>query len=52
VYIFITKTSEGGIIYNDSSLNIDWLLHIDELKWSENKHLELLVLEIALLYEK
>ncbi|MCM4172239.1 dTDP-4-dehydrorhamnose 3,5-epimerase [Arenibacter sp. TNZ] len=45
---FYNKTSEGGIIYNDSSLNIDWLLHIDEIKVSE-KDLELPVLENALL---
>ena len=32
---FYNKESEGGIIYNDSSLNIDWQLDEDEVKVSE-----------------
>lgn len=32
---FYNKASEGGIIYNDSSLNIDWILNEDEFKLSE-----------------
>tara|TARA_R110002049_G_scaffold184053_2_gene352149 strand:+ start:798 stop:1343 length:546 start_codon:yes stop_codon:yes gene_type:complete len=45
---FYNKASEGGIIYNDPSLNIDWQLAVDEIKVSE-KDLELPVLENALL---
>ncbi len=45
---FYNKASEGGIIYNDPSLNIDWQLAVDEIKVSE-KDLELPVLEKALL---
>lgn len=37
---YYNKPSEGGIIYNDSSLNIDWQLKIHEIKVSE-KDLEL-----------
>ncbi|WP_100610478.1 dTDP-4-dehydrorhamnose 3,5-epimerase [Confluentibacter lentus] len=32
---FYNKASEGGIIYNDSSLNIDWKLNLEELVMSE-----------------
>ena len=28
---FYSKESEGGIIYNDSSLNIDWLVPVDKI---------------------
>ncbi|MCF8272909.1 MAG: dTDP-4-dehydrorhamnose 3,5-epimerase [Flavobacteriaceae bacterium] len=37
---FYNKESEGGIIYNDKSLNIDWKLEESELIFSE-KDLEL-----------
>lgn len=32
---FYNKDSEGGIIYNDSSLNIDWIIKEDDLKISD-----------------
>lgn len=32
---FYNKASEGGIIYNDESLNIDWVLKADEFLVSE-----------------
>lgn len=32
---YYNKASEGGIIYNDSSLNIDWILDKKEFKLSE-----------------
>lgn len=37
---FYNKESEGGIIYNDADLNIDWKLQTHEIKLSE-KDLEL-----------
>ena len=42
------KASEGGIIYNDQSLNIDWRVSKDQIKVSD-KDLELPILEKALL---
>lgn len=37
---FYNKESEGGIIYNDESIGIDWLFKTDELLISEkDKHL-------------
>jgi dTDP-4-dehydrorhamnose 3,5-epimerase len=45
---FYNKASEGGIIYNDPSLNIDWQMPVDEIKVSD-KDLELPVLENATL---
>jgi len=45
---FYNKDSEGGIIYNDSGLNIDWKLPIDHIKVSQ-KDMELPVLANALL---
>jgi len=45
---FYNKDSEGGIIYNDSGLNIDWKLPIDDIKVSQ-KDMELPVLASALL---
>ncbi|SHI30494.1 dTDP-4-dehydrorhamnose 3,5-epimerase [Arenibacter nanhaiticus] len=45
---FYNKASEGGIIYNDPSLDIDWQVPIDEIKVSD-KDLELPVLDNALL---
>jgi dTDP-4-dehydrorhamnose 3,5-epimerase len=45
---FYNKDSEGGIIYNDSGLNIDWQLPIDHIKVSQ-KDMELPVLASALL---
>lgn len=45
---FYNKDSEGGIIYNDSGLNIDWQLPIDDIKVSQ-KDMELPVLASALL---
>ena len=45
---FYNKASEGGIIYNDLSLDIDWQVPIDEIKVSD-KDLELPVLDNALL---
>jgi dTDP-4-dehydrorhamnose 3,5-epimerase len=45
---FYNKASEGGIIYNDPSLNIDWKLPLEEIKVSE-KDLELPTLQMALL---
>jgi dTDP-4-dehydrorhamnose 3,5-epimerase len=44
---FYNKDSEGGIIYNDPGLSIDWQLAVDEIKVSK-KDLELPVLENAL----
>lgn len=41
---FYNKSSEGGIIYNDPQLNIDWSMNFDELIVSE-KDLELPNLE-------
>ena len=32
---FYNKDSEGGIIYNDATLNIDWILPQDQIKISE-----------------
>ena len=32
---YYNKESEGGIIYNDAELNIDWMLNEDEIKLSE-----------------
>jgi dTDP-4-dehydrorhamnose 3,5-epimerase len=32
---FYNKESEGGIIYNDKDLNIDWVLNEDEFRVSE-----------------
>lgn len=32
---YYNKASEGGVIYNDSSLNIDWVLDEKEFKLSE-----------------
>jgi dTDP-4-dehydrorhamnose 3,5-epimerase len=43
---FYNKDSEGGIIYNDSGLNIDWQLPIDDIKVSQ-KDIELPVLASA-----
>lgn len=43
---FYNKASEGGIIYNDPSLNIDWKLPLEEIKVSE-KDLELPTLQMA-----
>tara|TARA_R110000868_G_scaffold128217_2_gene336171 strand:+ start:22 stop:567 length:546 start_codon:yes stop_codon:yes gene_type:complete len=43
---FYNKASEGGIIYNDPELNIDWKLPINEIKVSQ-KDLELPTLEHA-----
>ncbi len=43
---FYNKASEGGIIYNDPKLNIDWQLAIEEIKVSE-KDMELPILENA-----
>lgn len=45
---FYNKDSEGGIIYNDSGLNIDWQLPIEDIKVSQ-KDMELPILESALL---
>ena len=45
---FYNKASEGGIIYNDPSLNIDWQIPIKKIKVSE-KDLELPTLQMALL---
>tara|TARA_R110002051_G_C8707227_1_gene495185 strand:+ start:989 stop:1534 length:546 start_codon:yes stop_codon:yes gene_type:complete len=45
---FYNKASEGGIIYNDPSLKIDWNIPLDEIKVSE-KDLELHTLENVLL---
>jgi dTDP-4-dehydrorhamnose 3,5-epimerase len=45
---FYNKASEGGIIYNDPSLDIDWKLLFNEIKVSE-KDLELPILENAML---
>ena len=36
---FYNKESEGGIIYNDSSLNIDWMLKEEEIELSEKDKL-------------
>jgi dTDP-4-dehydrorhamnose 3,5-epimerase len=43
---FYNKASEGGIIYNDPRLNIDWQLPNHEIKVSQ-KDLELPTLEFA-----
>ena len=43
---FYNKEAEGGIIYNDPTLNIDWQLPVDEIKVSE-KDLELPTLQNA-----
>ena len=32
---YYNKASEGGIIYNDQALNIDWMLEDDEVMLSE-----------------
>ena len=32
---YYNKTSENGVIYNDPTLNIDWMLDHDEIKLSE-----------------
>lgn len=45
---FYNKDSEGGIIYNDKGLNIDWQLPIDDIKVSQ-KDMELPILASALL---
>jgi len=45
---FYNKKSEGGIIYNDSKLNIDWVLPKSELILSE-KDLELSTVSSCLL---
>lgn len=45
---FYNKEAEGGIIYNDPELHIDWQLSVDEIKVSE-KDLELPTLQNALL---
>jgi dTDP-4-dehydrorhamnose 3,5-epimerase len=45
---FYNKASEGGIIFNDPSLNIDWQLPLNEINVSE-KDLELPTLQMALL---
>jgi len=45
---FYNKDSEGGIIYNDSDLNIDWQLPVNHIKVSQ-KDLELPILANALL---
>jgi dTDP-4-dehydrorhamnose 3,5-epimerase len=43
---FYNKASEGGIVYNDPSLNIDWQIPLNEIKVSE-KDLELPTMQIA-----
>lgn len=43
---YYNKTSEGGIIFNDPTLNIDWNLSTDQYKISE-KDLALPTLEMA-----
>ena len=43
---YYNKASEGGIIYNDESLNIDWKLSSEEIKVSP-KDIELPILEKA-----
>lgn len=45
---FYNKSAEAGIIYNDSGLNIDWQLPIDDIKVSQ-KDMELPFLASALL---
>ncbi|MCM4150230.1 dTDP-4-dehydrorhamnose 3,5-epimerase [Arenibacter sp. N53] len=45
---FYNKEAEGGIIYNDPIINIDWKLPIDQMKVSE-KDLVLPTLEHAIL---
>ncbi|MCM4167883.1 dTDP-4-dehydrorhamnose 3,5-epimerase [Arenibacter antarcticus] len=48
---FYNKASEGGVIYNDPGLDIDWQIPLDEIKISD-KDLELPSLENArLLWE-
>ena len=44
---FYNKDSEGGIIYNDSDLNIDWQLPVNDIKVSQ-KDLELPILASAI----
>ncbi|WP_108425133.1 dTDP-4-dehydrorhamnose 3,5-epimerase [Flagellimonas amoyensis] len=43
---FYNKDSEGGIIYNDPNLNIDWQIPVDNIKVS-HKDLELPILANA-----
>jgi dTDP-4-dehydrorhamnose 3,5-epimerase len=43
---FYNKESEGGIIYNDKDLNIDWVLNEDEFRVSE-KDIDLPILKAA-----
>jgi len=43
---FYNKAFEGGIIFNDPSLNIDWKLPLEEIKVSE-KDLKLPTLQMA-----
>ncbi|PKB42623.1 dTDP-4-dehydrorhamnose 3,5-epimerase [Cellulophaga sp. RHA19] len=43
---YYNKQAEGGIIYSDSTLNIDWKLHKEQIKVSE-KDLELPTLKNA-----
>ncbi|KJD34097.1 dTDP-4-dehydrorhamnose 3,5-epimerase [Tamlana nanhaiensis] len=43
---FYNKASEGGIIYNDKNLNIDWKLNADDFIISE-KDLQLPTLQMA-----
>jgi dTDP-4-dehydrorhamnose 3,5-epimerase len=43
---FYNKASEGGIVYNDPRLNIDWQIPLNEIKVSE-KDLELPTMQIA-----
>ncbi len=45
---FYNQASEGGIIYNDTRLDINWRVPLEEIKVS-NKDLELPILESALL---
>lgn len=45
---FYNKEAEGGIIYNDSELNIDWQLPLDQIKVS-SKDKELPTFQNALL---
>jgi dTDP-4-dehydrorhamnose 3,5-epimerase len=45
---FYNKASEGGIIYSDPILNIDWQIPLAEIKVSE-KDLELPTLKMALI---
>jgi dTDP-4-dehydrorhamnose 3,5-epimerase len=43
---FYNKASEGGIIYNDQSLSIDWQIPLNEIKVSD-KDMELPTLQLA-----